>query len=57
MDNIFKTQMIEFNKEREALIKIQQASKEMEKSTEKRAANAKLLSDELDKIPTKQPAE
>lgn len=57
MDNIFKTQMIEFNKEREALIKIQQASKEMEKSKEKRAANAKLLSDELDKIPTKQPAE
>ena len=29
----------------------------MEKSKEKRAANAKLLSDELDKIPTKQPAQ
>ena len=28
----------------------------MEKSKEKRAANARLLSDELDKIPTKQPA-
>jgi uridine kinase len=55
MDNCFKTQMLEFNLERDALLKIQQATKEMEKSKEKRAANAKLLSDELDKIPTKQP--
>lgn len=28
----------------------------MEKSKEKRAENAKLLSDELDRVPTKQPA-
>ena len=49
--------MLELKREQEALLKIQQATKEMEKSKEKRVANARLLSDELDKIPTKQSAQ
>lgn len=53
---MFKAQVREFSKERQALQKIQEATKAMEKSKEKRVATAKMVSDELDKIPTKQPA-
>jgi len=47
--------MQEFQKEQEALKQISEANKRMERSKLEREKNAKMLDEELDKVPTKQP--
>lgn len=55
MHRQFQVQMQEFQKEQEALKQISEANKRMERSKLEREKNAKMLDEELDKVPTKQP--
>ena len=45
--------MIDFKKDQEALKQITEATKKMERSKEDREKNAKMLDEELDKVPSK----